>query len=61
MTKDESWKLEVESFDKLCGSVLWTDQSLMEFYGFEIFSADAIDETNIFHDKICPLILLGQF
>ena len=33
----------------------------MEFYGFEIFSVDAIDETNIFHDKICPLILLGQF
>ena len=33
----------------------------MEFYGFEIFSADAIDETNIFHDKICPLILSGQF
>ena len=41
----------MESFGKLCGSVLWTDQSLMEFYGFEIFS-HAIDETNIFHDKI---------
>ena len=29
--------------------------------GLEIFHADATDETRICHNKICPLILLGQF
>ena len=29
--------------------------------GLEIFHADATDETRICQNKICPLILLGQF
>ena len=33
----------------------------MEFDGFEIFNADTIDGTKIYHDKIYPLILSGQF
>ena len=32
------------------------------FDGLEIFfDADATDEANILHDKICPLILSEQF
>ena len=57
MTLDKSWKLEVESFAKLCWPVLWTEQALTEFDGFEMFNADATDETKICHNKICPLIL----
>ena len=36
-TQDKSWKLEVESFAKLCWLVLWTDQVLAGFDKFEIF------------------------
>lgn len=61
MTLDKSWKLEMESFDKLCWPVLWTDQVLTEFYSFEIFNADATEEMKICHGKICPLILSGKF
>lgn len=51
----------MESFDKLCWQVLWTDQVLTEFYSFEIFNADATEEMKICHGKICPLILSGKF
>ena len=36
-------------------------QALMEFDGFEIFNVDATDKTKTCQDRICPLILLGQF
>ena len=45
---------------QLCWPVLWTDQALAEFVGFEIFNAVA-DETKICCDKVCPLILSQQF
>ena len=53
----------MESFDKLCWPVLWTDQVLTEFYSFEILNADATEEMKICHGKIiiCPLILSGKF
>ena len=52
MTKDKFWKLNMESFGKLCWLVLWTDQVLMELDNFEILNVD---------DKICSLVLSGQF
>ena len=54
MTKDESWKLELESFGKLCRPLLWVDQALTEFDNFEIFDAAATEKTKIFVTKIRP-------
>ena len=51
----------MESFAKLHWLVLQTDQALTEFDGFEIFNANGREETKVCHDKICPLILSGQF
>ena len=54
--------MEVEFFGRLYWPVLWADQALTEVDGFEIFNADATDETKICClDKIFPLILSGQF
>ena len=36
-------------------------QAMMEFDGFEIFNVDATEKTKTCQDRICPLILLGQF
>lgn len=51
MTKDESWKLELKSFGKLCRPVFWVDQALTEFDNFEIFNAAATEKTKICRDK----------
>ena len=37
--------MEVEFFGRLYWPVLWADQALTEVDGFEIFNADATDET----------------
>ena len=62
-TSDESWRSEFLSIGKLCWPLLWAqaDQKLTEFDSFEIFHADAKDETKICLDKIWHLILSGQF
>ena len=49
MTWYESWRLILKSFEKL-------DKALTEIESFEIFNANASDET-----EICPLILSGRF
>ena len=36
-------------------------QALMEYDGFKIFNVDVTDKTKTCQDRICPLILLGQF
>ena len=51
----------MESFAKLQWLVLRTDQALTEFDGFEIFNANGREETKVCQEKICPLILSGQF
>lgn len=51
MTEDESWKLELKSFGKLCRPVFWVDQALTEFDNFEIFDVAATEKTKICRDK----------
>ena len=51
MTEDESWKLELKYFGKLCRPVFWVDQALTEFYNFENFNAAAAEKTKICRDK----------
>ena len=51
MTEDESWKLELKSFGKLCRPVFWVDQALTEFDNFEIFNAAETEKTKICRDK----------
>ena len=61
MTEDESWKLELKSFGKLCRPVFWVDRALTEFYNFEIFNAAAEEKTKICRDKNSSFQWSGQF
>ena len=48
----------MESFAKLHWLVLWTDKALTEFDGFEIFNANAREETKILSLNFAKPILV---